>query len=89
MNKNKITCMKKVIKKAVLALLPACILLSCHKIDVPVTTELTPNVFPQNQSQFIQAAGPAYAASSVSLSIRSKSISYFQIPDTPLPVPGS
>src|SRR5687768_7874335 len=34
---------------------------SCHKIYVPVTTELTPNVFPQNDAQFIQALGPAYA----------------------------
>lgn len=38
------------------------LLSSCHKIDVPVKTELTPDVFPQNSSQFIQAAGPAYAA---------------------------
>lgn len=35
---------------------------ACHKIDVPVTTQLTPEVFPQNSAQFIQAAGPAYMA---------------------------
>ncbi|MCU7549426.1 RagB/SusD family nutrient uptake outer membrane protein [Chitinophagaceae bacterium LB-8] len=35
---------------------------SCHKIDVPITSELTPNVFPQTDAQFLQAAGPAYAA---------------------------
>lgn len=37
------------------------LLVSCHKIDVPVTTQLTPNVFPQNDIQFTQALGPAYA----------------------------
>lgn len=35
---------------------------ACHKIDVPITSELTPNVFPQNEAQFIQAIGPAYTA---------------------------
>jgi hypothetical protein len=37
-------------------------LTACHKIDVPVTTQLTPEIFPQNSTQFIQAAGPAYMA---------------------------
>ena len=35
---------------------------ACHKLDVPITTQLTPDVFPQNPSQFIQASGPAYVA---------------------------
>jgi hypothetical protein len=35
---------------------------ACHKLDVPITTQLTPDVFPQNSTQFIQAAGPAYMA---------------------------
>ena len=35
---------------------------ACHKIDVPVTTQLIPEIFPQNSSQFVQAAGPAYMA---------------------------
>ncbi len=35
---------------------------ACHKLDVPVKTELTPEVFPQNPSQFIQASGPVYVA---------------------------
>ena len=35
---------------------------ACHKVDVSVTTQLTPDVFPQNSNQFIQAAGPAYMA---------------------------
>jgi starch-binding outer membrane protein, SusD/RagB family len=45
--------------------LPGALMVSmtaCHKLDVPVTTQLTPEVFPQNSSQFIQAAGPAYMA---------------------------
>ncbi len=37
-------------------------LLACHDINVPVSTELTPDIFPQNASQFIQASGPPYAA---------------------------
>jgi hypothetical protein len=35
---------------------------ACHKIDVPVTTQLTPEVYPLTSTQFIQAAGPAYMA---------------------------
>lgn len=35
---------------------------ACHKIDVPVSTELTTDVFPQDSLQFIETAGPAYVA---------------------------
>ncbi len=35
---------------------------SCHKIDVPVTSELTPSVFPITQAQFEEASGPVYIA---------------------------
>lgn len=35
-------------------------LYSCHDLDVPVTTQLTPEVFPQTPAQFVQAAGPTY-----------------------------
>lgn len=35
-------------------------LYSCHDLDVPVTTQLTPDVFPQTPAQFVQAAGPTY-----------------------------
>ncbi|PWK26865.1 putative outer membrane starch-binding protein [Arcicella aurantiaca] len=35
---------------------------SCHDVVVPISTELTPDIFPQNTSQFIQASGPPYAA---------------------------
>lgn len=37
-------------------------MVSCHKIDLPVKTELTPDVFPQTPEQLIQASGPPYAA---------------------------
>jgi hypothetical protein len=43
-------------------LLPLLLLAACHKIDVPVTTQLTPDIFPQNPTQFVQASGPAYVA---------------------------
>lgn len=33
---------------------------SCHKIDVPVTSELTPDVYPQTDAQFSSASGPVY-----------------------------
>lgn len=32
----------------------------CHKIDVPVTSELTPEVYPQTDAQFSSASGPVY-----------------------------
>lgn len=54
--------MKQILKKISLPILFVGLLWSCHDIDVPITTQLTPDVFPQNSSQFIQASGPAYAA---------------------------
>jgi starch-binding outer membrane protein, SusD/RagB family len=54
--------MKKIFNKLFLPVLMAGAMASCHKVDVPIRTELTPDVFPQNEGQFIQAAGPAYAA---------------------------
>lgn len=35
---------------------------SCHKIDVAIQSELTPDVFPKDSIQFIQATGPVYVA---------------------------
>lgn len=54
--------MKKILNKLLISGMLIGSLASCHKIDVPIKTELTPEVFPQNSSQFIQATGPAYAA---------------------------
>jgi hypothetical protein len=33
---------------------------SCHKLDVPITTELTPDVYPQDSASYITASGPVY-----------------------------
>ena len=38
------------------------VVVSCHKVTVKATTELTPDVFPQDSASFISAAGPAYVA---------------------------
>ena len=54
--------MKKIFNNLVFPATLMCVLASCHKLDVPIRTELTPDVFPQNSAQFIQASGPAYAA---------------------------
>src|SRR5678810_25638 len=54
--------MKKIFYQQLFSLMLIALLASCHKINVPVRTELTPDVFPQNSAQFIQAAGPAYAS---------------------------
>lgn len=35
---------------------------ACHDLEVPIVTKLTPEIFPQNPQQFIQAAGPTYNA---------------------------
>ncbi|TDW97048.1 RagB/SusD family nutrient uptake outer membrane protein [Dinghuibacter silviterrae] len=49
-------------KKITLYILAAFVLGACQKVGVAVTTELTPQVFPQNNQQFIEASGPPYAA---------------------------
>jgi starch-binding outer membrane protein, SusD/RagB family len=54
--------MKKLLKYISLPVTLIWLLASCHKLDVPVTSELTPSVFPQDSSQFISASGPAYVA---------------------------
>jgi starch-binding outer membrane protein, SusD/RagB family len=52
-------------KKAIYYLVPAVLLIStleaCHKTDVEINTQLTPNVFPQNDAQYNQTLGAAYA----------------------------
>jgi len=54
--------MKKVLNYIILPGLLAGVLCSCHKLNVPITSELTPSVFPQDSAQFIQAEGPVYVA---------------------------
>lgn len=52
--------MQNVFKYIIFPVLLFGILASCHKVDVPVKTELTPAVFPQDSVQYIQAAGAVY-----------------------------
>ncbi|MFN8356105.1 MAG: RagB/SusD family nutrient uptake outer membrane protein [Spirosomataceae bacterium] len=54
--------MKKRIQTILAVMLTVLFSSSCHDIQVPITTELTPDIFPQTNNQFIQAAGPPYAA---------------------------
>ena len=54
--------MYKTINYILLSGLLAGLLCSCHKLNTPITSELTPNVFPQDSAQFIQAEGPVYVA---------------------------
>ena len=54
--------MKKLLSFGGSLVLLTCLLSACHDVNVPIRTELTPDVFPQNSSQFIQASGPPYAA---------------------------
>jgi hypothetical protein len=51
--------MQKILKYVSLAMV---LFAGCHKVDVAVTSELTPDVFPKDSAQFIQAAGPVYVA---------------------------
>src|ERR1700743_2471516 len=54
--------MKKLVLYLLCPLLILVLMNACQKVGVPITTELTPAVFPQNASQFIEASGPPYAA---------------------------
>ena len=54
--------MKKIIKYLGLPILAIGLFGSCENLDVPITTQLTPDVFPQNSTQFIQTTGPVYVA---------------------------
>jgi len=54
--------MKKILNYIIVPALLLTAVTSCHKLDVPITTQLTPDVFPQDSAQFISASGPAYVA---------------------------
>ena len=54
--------MKKTVNYIVTAALLTSMFCSCHKLNLPITSELTPNVFPQDSAQYIQAEGPVYVA---------------------------
>ncbi|MBC7888396.1 MAG: RagB/SusD family nutrient uptake outer membrane protein [Ferruginibacter sp.] len=54
--------MKKYFNKITIALAACVTLAACHKLELPVTTQLTPDNFPSTEQHFIQAAGPTYIA---------------------------
>src|SRR5687768_1873160 len=54
--------MKNIFKVFTIILSGSVIMASCHKLDLPVTTQLTPENFPVTPQQFVQAAGPTYIA---------------------------
>lgn len=53
---------KKILRYITIPALLIAALSSCHKLNVPITTELTPDVYPQDSASFITASGPAYVA---------------------------
>lgn len=54
--------MKKILTGIGCLALGAGIFTSCHKIDVEVTSELTPETFPQTEAQYNAVMGPVYTA---------------------------
>ncbi|MHA4810958.1 RagB/SusD family nutrient uptake outer membrane protein [Flavitalea flava] len=54
--------MQKIFQYIIYLLLLTGLFTSCHKMDLPITSELTPAVFPKDSAQFASAAGPAYVA---------------------------
>jgi hypothetical protein len=54
--------MKKRLIYIAASLMAAGAMISCHKVTVKVTSELTPDVFPMDSASFITASGPAYVA---------------------------
>ncbi len=54
--------MKKIIKFLIITASIAGLLSSCHKLDVKVTSELTPDVFPTTAAQYASVIGPVYTA---------------------------
>jgi starch-binding outer membrane protein, SusD/RagB family len=54
--------MRKILTYIISSVLLSGSLFSCHNLDVPITTQLTPDVFPQTPTQFVSASGPVYVA---------------------------
>lgn len=54
--------MKKIILGILGLMAVATIISSCQKIDVPVTSEITPDVYPKTAAQFTSAEGPVFVA---------------------------
>lgn len=54
--------MKKRFKYIILPAFLSIILMSCNDLNVPVTTQITPDVYPQDSTQFVASTGVVYAA---------------------------
>jgi hypothetical protein len=54
--------MKQIFQYTLLSVLLLAGLSSCHKVEVAITSELTPAVYPQTAAQFTSATGPVYVA---------------------------
>src|SRR6266700_2344993 len=52
--------MKKMLNRVKYAAGLAVLLASCHKVNVDVTSELTPETFPQTEAQYNAVMGPVY-----------------------------
>ncbi len=54
--------MKKIFKSIIIASVFGGLFSSCHKLDVKVTSELTPETFPVTAAQYASVIGPVYTA---------------------------
>ncbi len=48
------------IKNTIHILIFSLCFIACYELEVPITTQLTPAIFPQTPDQFVSAAGPTY-----------------------------
>ena len=54
--------MKRINKYFILPMLISMLVASCNDLDVPVTTQITSDVYPKDSLQFVASAGVVYAA---------------------------
>lgn len=54
--------MEKRFKYILFSALMSMLLVSCYDLDVPVTTQITPDTYPKDSAQFVASAGVVYAA---------------------------
>jgi hypothetical protein len=54
--------MNKIFNRIIGLVILAGLISSCHKIDVRINSELTPETFPQTESQYSAVMGPVYTA---------------------------
>lgn len=54
--------MKKTLKHIILPGLLSLLFVSCNDLNVPITTQITPDTYPKDSVQFVASAGVVYAA---------------------------